>query len=381
MDEDTEDYEYNAYDLDKFYEYMNYDPGEEIPDEVHISRVVAQVVCPLLVLIGTPLSLLTVHILSKISKTVLPCAWYMMVGSTIDILLFVVSSCNCWLSSWTRHDLLMDMTVISKATCKMVVYADHLLMQLSNWCTVCFVYGTLWHASRTSTCALNNRASHVKDVMALIVALLMCFNMQYFWTYDLVYSGVWITEPGDFLNSETVLVLDTEAKQCVFRGTGMHKEANNPEHYFVSALLDSMLADCVPAVLFLIYFLLVLYTRFKTPESAHHVLTIEEDATQIVIPSDFCSRTPLSLAVIQFFVCMPNFVFTLTGSLIPNDTLLTQARWELAVTILSLWQHVVMATRFLVFYKTSHHFKEHVQQLCCHRLKCLTSQQTHTVCL
>ena len=365
-----QDFYEDLYDKEKFMAYLNYNPGEEMPRESGIARTISQVMCPVLIFIGVPLTVMNAVAMSRISRTALNCAWYLMVGALLDTFLMFTSNVNCWLNSWRGTDYLMQITVISRATCKLVIFVNHLLPQLSNWCVICYVYATLlpMRSPAPNTPNKNNntgsgisgsntgskgtkRRGRAQDVMVLVLALLMCFNIQYFWTYDIVHSGVLVTKPAELITSATVLVLDQEAKMCVFRGTGMANEEHKPDNYFLSALLDSILTDLVPAVL-LFGYLVVVLRRCARSSGERHTNDV----------NDLRTWTPLILATLHFYVCMPKFVLTICElkAFIPTDTELSKARFELGMTILSQWRHVAVAARFFIYLKTSRLFRERI---------------------
>ena len=305
---------------DYIHNYTDFYDAEwnDIPEK-GIAVKVEMVTSPILVCLGVPSCLLTAKIMGRMSDRFLPSSGYLVFTSIMDGILLLLVCGNAWIDSWTGHDIITGLTAMSSGSCKFSVFLLHMFYQVSNWSMVCYVLSTHCHVTG-GCCGIRWTMRHVIDMLVLLLVLLMCLNAQYFWTYDIVLSGInWWEIPPDEMDP-TALNFDKEIKLCVFEARGLGKETH-PEYYYFSAILDGVTTDFLPALLMMVYLGIIARRRYrKRREPEENVATIRlvgGRSRDCIRQGEDLSpglkhRTPIAVALILILGCMPLFAHTLS---------------------------------------------------------------------
>ena len=355
---------------DKLYNFTEYyqSAWDGIPEKIAASWL-RQVLSPLFVCVGVPLCILNAKILRRLSARYLPTCTYLVVTSVVDSVLLLVVSGNAWLDTWIHRDIMKEVTTFSSGACKFTVYLLRLFYQLSNWSVVCYVFTTHCHVTG-SCCGIHWNFSNVTDMMVFILVLLMCFNSQYFWTYDIVdFDAHSLVMPSAEDMNFGSLGLVQYGKICMFEAHAKDKADPHPEYYYLSSLFNILVTELIPVLMVTAHLVIVarqhyLHQKFAPGENGGQAP--RWDWLKLVLIHGLVRRTPIALCLLQITSCLPLFLYVVSekaDAFYHGDaptpqaqSLYQQARWNLFRMVFLHIKLLCMLLRFPLYCCTSFQF-------------------------
>ena len=179
----TSDEDYNGdYLWDYYADYFGVDfPEKTVADIIYIY------VSPFLLFFGTLGNVFSVIVLQKLSQDVFSTCIYLALLAVVDLLVLYTRCGNDWLSNVAHIDLSNMLMVSSESICKVYPFVFNFVFHLSKWLLVSMAIegfiATKYPEKVLTMCTL----SQAKAVILMLTVLLVCVNIHYFWSFELVH--------------------------------------------------------------------------------------------------------------------------------------------------------------------------------------------------
>jgi hypothetical protein len=150
-----------------------------------IFRVTQQYLPPIHVIASCFGNTFALVIMARLREKVHQLHSYLLIVAALDFIIILWSSGNDWLMKVVGRDYLTEYMNNSDICCKVLTYFRHLFIHLSVWMTLTLcIENVCFHLRPRS---LRHFASkRITDVVCLLLVLVMCFNLHYFWTYGVM---------------------------------------------------------------------------------------------------------------------------------------------------------------------------------------------------
>lgn len=290
-------------------------------------------------------------VLQKLCREVFSTCAYLAILSLAELLLLYTRCGNFWLKELIGKDLSENLMLYSQSICKVYPFAYNFLFHMSKWLLVATAaegfIATRCPQRALSMCTL----SKAKAVVILLTVLLVCINVHFFWTFEL------LTEKGHIM--------------CTF--SKYHGQLSEEFITDVWPVTDFLVAEVLPlcAIAATGTSMLVLTARGRHCGSASHQ---EWRSRYTLNPRtlDNLKRTFVVLCILYVTLSLPNVIFNICRHLFrarfDSNDLSVIAKVSLAETIISMLQYTFLSTKFLVYMICCPKFRSEVVQL--FRCKC-----------
>ena len=317
------------------------DAYAEIPEYV-VEMGIQRFVPPLQVLLAVFGNAMTVLVMLRMRDRVhFMCSYLAIIAVTDSVVVMLISG-NAWLRRMTGHDYLHQYLNQSEICCKVVTFLKHLCLHLTAWVMVTVAIENLVVNLRPLSIT-HVKSQRVTDVMCLLLVLVTCLNLHYFWTYGL-------------LNVEFEFGFDNIVRQkyCFFQTKNLKGETHGTDGY-IWVSLDHAFVDYLPMIMIISCLILThlalagrlgLSPRDYRPSWDKGFL----DANAFVT---LTSRTLLALGWTMPVTCLPSLVYFHLNARYNTDSNNGSAQnWVLASAILGEWKMLFYSCKFFVYLAT-----------------------------
>ncbi|XP_062567302.1 uncharacterized protein LOC134229569 isoform X2 [Saccostrea cucullata] len=154
-----------------------------------VTIVVETYIYPILLFLGTIITLPLVILLYKLSYAVWSTCFFLAMTLILDMILLCVDCGNMWYYQVHRESLSFQIIHMSNASCKVYTFLMSFIRYLSPWVMVVItgdVFISMNYPNRIYRMCTRERAN---ATLLLIVVLLTFINLHYFWTVGLTEKG------------------------------------------------------------------------------------------------------------------------------------------------------------------------------------------------
>lgn len=192
---------------------------------------------PIILFIATLGNTLALFVLSKLSKQLLSSCLYLSVVCVSDLIQLYIHLGNEWLIHLIRTDLSTKLMNGSEVLCKLEPFITDLTIQLSKWLLVSVSLENLLAVRAPARAHASCTHERSRAVIMLLVVLLSCVNVHYFWSYDII----------EMNDKEEYRLM---GPMCTFSRYGHVQSQEFVE--FVWPLLSLLVAEILPTITVLI---------------------------------------------------------------------------------------------------------------------------------
>ncbi|KAK6981920.1 CX3C chemokine receptor 1 isoform X2 [Biomphalaria glabrata] len=162
---------------------------ESVPMQVYIQHWTALILFPILLLQGIVGNLLSLPVLKSISKSSWSTVTYLIIVAATDLIILLVHCGDDWYVSITQVRLSERLINFSDAVCRTYSFLFAFTTHLNPWLYVAISVETLiatrWPKETYAMCTVER----AKYVMMLITILLVCLDINHFWTMGIPKPG------------------------------------------------------------------------------------------------------------------------------------------------------------------------------------------------
>ena len=185
---------------DDIFDFYEYYANISLPAIEHERRLI-QCASPLLLVSATVGNLLAFIVMRRLYHEVHAHCVYLAIAAVLDTVILYIRCGNEWLKSVTpdERDVSFDIMHSSTVACKTYTFAMDFVNKLNYWLLVCLAVETYVStrraaseatsaASSAGTCktTISAALSRTRAIILLVIVLLSCLNVHYFWTWDKV---------------------------------------------------------------------------------------------------------------------------------------------------------------------------------------------------
>ena len=308
-------------------------------------------VYPVLLVFGGLGNILSATLLRHFIHRSISTCFYLIVVSILDLIVLLIRCGNDWLRATTTYDLSQHLMVYSDIICKVYPFVFNATLHCSKWLLVAMaIEGAIATAcpARVATACTLARA---KAAILLLAVLLICVNMHYFWSYELVE----IKDFGMFV------------KTCTFTMYGHYASEMFVENVF--PLINLLLSAILPEVFIFGCVVIMAVSIMKGRHRGDKKL--REWQAKYLLDSeslDCLKVTFLVISLCYVILMLPTFTFTLFLQLVEKPgyvryTYKYDRQKNLALVFCSVSENVFLSFKFFVYVATLPRFRTHLGQL------------------
>ena len=366
---DTNMTEYDGdYSLADFYNYFEIDyPERDVAINLYIYF------SPFLLFIGTFGNILSVIILQKLSKKVVSTCLYLAVLAIVDLIVLYTRCGNEWLINMSHIDLSNRLMVYSESICKVYPFVFNFIFHLSRWLIVAMSVEAFISIKYPQNVVRMCTLERGRAVILLLTVLLVCVNLHYFWSFELVPLKNLSLPPGLF---------------CTFAKHG-HQHSEEFQE-IIWPVLDLLVAEVIPYVTVIIccVIMVIQMVRGKHKGDEYH-RQWQAKYTLDSLAIDQLKVTFLIVCICYVLLTLPHFGYVLFKYLVEKHQLLEssfqlQAQEELAQAVCSTIEWFFLSSKFFLYLATSKRFRSefvHLFRCCCRRYMRAIHSPSSTHCL
>lgn len=215
-------------------DYVNgfFNFGDDSPEKVAANFIYVYI-SPIFLFFGSLCNLFSVLVLLRLSKKVLSTCGYLALLAILDTLVLYARCGNDWLREVAHVDISYNLLVRSEAICKVYPFFFNFIFHLARWLIVCVAVegfiATRFAHKVYSMCTL----SRTKSTILLLTVILVCMNVHFFWSYELVNT--------DEYNYN---IPDQEGYMCTFNKHG--HQYSEEFQMVIWPIMDLMLSEVLP---------------------------------------------------------------------------------------------------------------------------------------
>ena len=314
---------------------------------------------PLLLFFGTFGNILSVIILQKLSKKVISTCLYLSVLAVVDLIVLYTRCGNEWLVNMSHIDLSNRLMVYSESICKVYPFVFSFIFHLQRWLIVAMsveAFISITYPQNVVTMCTLERG---RAVILLLTVLLVCVNLHYFWSFELVPLKDLSLPPGLF---------------CTFAKHG-HQHSEEFQE-IIWPVMDLLVAEVIPylTVIVCCVIMIVQMARGKHKgDKIHQQWQAKYTLDSLAI--DQFKVTFLIVSIFYVLLTLPHFGNALFKYLVEKHQLIEssfelQAQEQLAQAICSSIEWVFLSCKFFLYAATSRRFRTEfvlIFRCCCRR--------------
>lgn len=358
-DTNMTDYEEEDYMWEFYSEYF----GIDFPEKAAADNI-SLYVSPILLLIGTLGNIFSVIILQKLSKKVISTCLYLAVLAIVDLIVLYTRCGNDWLAHVARVDLSNHLMVYSESICKVYPFVFNFLFHLSKWLIVAMTieaFISIKYPQRTQKMCALERA---RAVILLLTVLLVCVNLHYFWSFELVPLKELALPPGLF---------------CTFAKHG-HQHSEEFQE-IIWPIMDLLVAEILPYVTVITCSIImaIQIARKKHLGDKHH----QAWQAKFTLDSHAIEQFKFTFLMVGFFfilLTLPKFGYVIFKYLVERHALIEftfklEAQQILAHSLCATLEYCFLSSKFFIYFATSKRFRKEFFLLfkCCRKRRAVHS--------
>lgn len=328
-----------------------------------VVRVFQQCLPPMQVLLSCITNLLVLVVMSRMKDKVHQLCAYLLVVAGMDILIILQDSGNAWLMRILGRDYLKEYMNHSEICCKVVTYFKHLFQHLSVWMTVTVCIENLF-VNLNPAAVRHFHTQRVTDVICLILVLVMCFNLHYFWTYGVI-----------LLEFDIAIGHVIKEKYCFFFTKTLKGTSHQTDGY-IWKTLDHVLVEYLPMLAMLISSILIHLAKAGKISMNSPRPSWDKDFLDCKAFVELTSRTLLVLGWALPITFMPHMVFFHLSKLKSVD------KNPLVESVLTEWKNLFFSGKVFIYMATNHKFRQETKLLLMPLVSrvCALCHQCHAAC-
>ena len=154
--------------------------------EEHIIDGFYMYASPVLLLIATLGNIISMFVLNRLSRQLVSTCLYLSVATITDLIQLYIHLGNEWLIRLINIDLSTQLMSSSEVLCKLEPFVTDFTIHLSKWLIVAACVENL--VAVRAPAKSQNLCSYerARAIVLLLVVLLCCVNVHYFWSYDII---------------------------------------------------------------------------------------------------------------------------------------------------------------------------------------------------
>ena len=337
-------------------------------DDNTIERTLADAIyiyiSPILLLLGIMGNLLSIPVLLGLSQRTLSSCVYLAILSALDLVILLIRCGNDWLSHALQLDLTNMLMVSSHTICQVYPFLFNFLFHLSKWLMICLViegYIAIKHPQRAVTmCSL----SRAKAIVMLLMVLLTCVNIHFFWSFKL-------DQPKDSDQQNGFY--------CTFVQHGSQYSEAFQE--VIWPILDLLMSELLPHTIIISCGAVMLQQIIKGKhkgDKAHQQWRKRYQMNPAAI--DELKISILVVCVCYVILTIPKFLYLVFRYVIENHVLIEysykfEAQQLLGNAVCSMLEYCFYSAKFLIYFSTSRMYREDYSRQF-KRLLCYCCEQT-----
>lgn len=337
-------------------DYLNIDydfTEDKVENAIHLY------VYPVFLVFGGLGNILSVVLLRHFIHQSISTCIYLVAISIIDLLILLTRCGNDWLRAATNYDLSQRLMVYSDVICKVYPFIFNFALHCSKWLLVAMAIEgaivTACPARVTMVCT----PARARAAMLLMTVLLVCVNMHYFWSYELV-------EINDYTMSMTT---------CTFTMYGHYASEMFVENVF--PVINLLLNDVLPEVFICVCAIVMAVNVAKGRHRGDEKLC-KWQAKYLLDPESL-NRLKVTFLVISLcyvIFMLPTFIFSLFQQFVEKPgyiqyTYTYDMQKNLALVVCAVSENVFLSFKFFIYLATLPKFRAQLSQLSvrcgCHR--------------
>lgn len=315
-------------------------PEKDIANKIYLY------ISPLLLLLGTLGNIFSVIVLRKLSRKVMSTCLYLAVLSIVDLIVLYTRCGNDWLTNVSKIDLSNRLMVYSESICKVYPFVFNFIVHLSRWLIVAMTieaFIAIKYPPKMSHMCTEERA---RAVILLLTVLLVCVNLHFFWSYELVGLNELALPPGLF---------------CTFAKHG-HQHSEEFQE-IIWPIMDLMVAEILPyvTVITCCIIMAVQIARGRHHGDKHH----QAWQRKFMLDSNAIEQlklTYLVICLVFFLLTLPKFGYVIYKYLVERHNFVeysfqNEARQLLAHAICATLEYVFLSGKIFIYLACSHKFR------------------------
>lgn len=365
------------YNYDDYYneEYF-YEPAAEAAINIILY------VSPFLLFFSTLGNILSCIVLCRLSYEVWSTCVYLAIVSLLDLFIVYTWCGNNWLQTVIHISVSDRLLLSSVSICKVYMFLFSAVLHMDRWMMVCLavdLFVASKHPDRVSQmCTL----SRTKSVILLVTVILVCINLHYFWTYE-------ILNIRD-LNPE---VIQLENYTCAFVRQGIaHSEVFEN---VIWPVIDISLAQIMPLAIITMFTILTIIERVRgtaltdcNEENWRKKYLLYPNAMKQL-------KTSMLIVCILYILTLPKLILDISqkdwrqafgnnsDEAVPDEyDISLYARLELLHTVFSFLEYLFFTVKFYILFFVCRQFRVECFNICGQICRCnnnkTVSQKTPT---
>ena len=338
-------------DLDAYWDdYLN-GWGADLPEKA-AADIIYVYVSPFLLFFGTVGNILSLVVLSKLSREVFSTCIYLAVLAVVDLLVLYTRCGNDWLRQVASLDLSNMLMVYSESICKVYPFVFNFLFHLSKWLIVAMAVegfiATKYPHKVPTMCTL----SRAQAVILLLTVLLVCVNIHYFWSFELVQIQD-IAQPHGFF--------------CTFSKHGHQYSEGFQE--VIWPIMDLLVSEVLPYTVVIVSGVTMM-TRMAKGQHKGDKKHQEWRARYLINPDamDQLKLTFLIVCLLYLVLTLPKFAYVIFQYLVDKHELIEysfefDAQQVLAHAICTMLEYMFFSMKFFIYFATSMKFRLELKAL------------------
>ncbi|ELT88851.1 hypothetical protein CAPTEDRAFT_190663 [Capitella teleta] len=315
--------------------------------ELLATRNIVLYISPVCLFFGTFGNFISMIAMSKLCVEAFSTCAYLAILGLADWFLLYTRCGNEWLLELTGKDISQTLMLYSQSICKVYPFVFNFILHLSKWLLVAVSIEGLIAMKYPQKALTMCTLSKAKAVIILLTVLLVCVNVHYFWTFEL-------------LNENGMLM-------CTFS-----KYDGQLSEEFVTdvwPVTEFLVAEALPIIVIAIsaFLMIILTARGLHRGSAAH--QVWRSRYTIDPPTEnHLKRTYLIVSVSYVVFCLPSAVFAMVSPY--YNSYETHDKILLAKTLCEMLHYCLMSSKFFIYLVSCPRFRTVVVGLlrcgCCH---------------
>ena len=280
----------------------------------------------------------------------------------MDLVVLYTRCGNEWLLHLANLDLSQKLMVYSESICKVYPFVFNFLFHLSRWLIVAAAlegFISVKYPERLESLCNLDRA---RAVILLLTVLLVCVNMHFFWSYELVpLEDVQITELF-----------------CTFAKYG-HQHSEEFQN-IIWPMLDIIISDVLPYIIVIVCCVVMTVQICRGRHVGHKAFRDWQE--KYTLDSAAINQSKVTLLIVAYFfvfLTLPKFGYGIFKYLMDSHGIMEysfelDAKITLAEAVVTMLEYFFLSCKFFVYLASSRRFRFEVISLfqrvpACRRLK------------
>ena len=315
-------------------------PEKDVADKIYLY------VSPILLLLGTIGNVFSVIVLQKLSRKVMSTCLYLAVLAVVDLIVLYTRCGNDWLTHLAKVDLSNRLMVYSESICKVYPFVFNFIVHLSRWLIVAMTieaFIAIKYPPKMANMCTQERA---RAVILLLTVLLVCVNLHFFWSYELVPLNELSLPPGLF---------------CTFAKHG-HQHSEEFQE-IIWPIMDLLVAEILPyaTVITCCIIMAIQIGRGRHRGDKHH----QAWQRKFMLDSNAIEQlklTYLVVCLVFFFLTLPKFGYVMYKYMVEKYNLVeysfqNEARQLLVHALCASLEYTFLSGKIIVYLACSRKFR------------------------